>query len=298
MLEVYGEYLFIENLLMNWLILHLTAYFSKENTPKYKLWIGAGLGAIYAFVFFFPALNFLYSIIMKILISMLIIVITFMPYKFKSFFKLLGIFYLISFMFGGAAFALFYLTDFNGLLSNGIFYFGNFSIKLLIYSGLVAYILIHFCWEYVQTKISRENIYISICIEVDENKSQIKALLDTGNSLKDPVSKCPVIVVEYSAIEELLPEDIQFIFKSGAQINLSEITDSLQTSKWINRFRMIPFKSLGKENGLLVGFKPDRVQMIEKKNLKSIDDIIIAVYEKSLSKNGDYSALLHPDILQ
>lgn len=298
MLEVYGEYLFVENLLMNWLILHLTAYFSKENVPKYKLWIGAALGAAYAFVFFFPSLSFLYSVIMKIVISMLIIVITFVPYHFKTFFKLLGIFYLISFMFGGAAFALFYFTDFNGLLSNGIFYFGNFSIKLLIYSGIISYILIKFCWEYVQVKVSRENILISVCIEVGENKSLIKALLDTGNSLQDPVSKCPVIVVEYNAIKELLPKDIQEVFMAGSDLNLTDITSSLQTSQWMSRFRMIPFKSLGKENGLLVGFKPDRVQMIEKKEFKYVEDIIVAVYGKKLSVDGDYSALLHPDVLR
>jgi len=298
MLEVYGEYLFIENLLMNWLILHLTAYFSKENIPKYKLWLGAAVGAIYAFVFFFPSLKFLYSLIMKIIISMLIIVITFMPYKFKIFFKLIAIFYLISFMFGGAAFALFYFTDFHGLLSNGIFYFGNFSMKLLLYSGIIAYILIRFCWEYVQIRISREKIYISISIEVEDNKSQIKALLDTGNSLHDPLSKYPVIVVEYNAIKELFPLDVQNVFKSSEEINLIKVASLLQSSEWVNRFRVIPFKSLGKENGLLIGFKPDRVQIIDNKNLKCMNNIIVAVYGKKLSVNGDYSALLHPDILR
>ncbi|MFT9498227.1 sigma-E processing peptidase SpoIIGA, partial [Anaerosolibacter sp.] len=164
MIEVYGEYLFIENLLMNWLILYLTAYFSKTKVPKYKVWVGATVGAIYAFVVFFPSLTFLYSMIMKIVASMLIIVITFMPYQFKHFFKLVGIFYLISFMFGGAAFALFYFTVFQGLLSNGVFYIGNvfdkFSPKLLIYAGIIAYILIKYCWEYIQVKISRDKVYI------------------------------------------------------------------------------------------------------------------------------------------
>ena len=58
MFEVYGEYLFIENLFMNWLILHLTNYFSKMRTARYKIWLGAAVGAIYAFVVFFPNLRF------------------------------------------------------------------------------------------------------------------------------------------------------------------------------------------------------------------------------------------------
>ena len=298
MFEVYGEYLFIENLLMNWLILHLTSYFSKEIVPKYKIWLGASIGALYAFVFFFPSLSFLYSFVMKIIVSMLIITITFTPYRFIIFLKLLGIFYLISFMFGGAAFALFYFTDFQGLLSNGIFYFGNFSLKLLLYSGVISYILIKFCWEFVQIRISREKIYISISIEVENHRSHLKALLDTGNSLQDPLSKYPVIVVEYAAIRELFPEDVQKVFNSSEDINFTIISKLLQTSEWISRFRVIPFKSLGKENGMLIGFKPDCVQLMDNKNLKSMKNIIIAVYGKQLSVNGDYSALLHPDILR
>lgn len=298
MFEVYGEYLFIENLLMNWLILHLTAYFSKAEAKKYRIWIGAVIGALYAFVFFFPSLHFMYSFFMKIVVSMFMIVIVFTPYKFREFIKLIGIFYLISFMFGGAAFALFYLTDFTGLLSNGIFYFGNFTLKILIYSGIIAYILIRFCLEYIQVKISREKIYIPISIQVENHKSRLKALLDTGNSLQDPLSKYPVIVVEYSAIKDLLPLDVQSILNDSVDVNLDVISKIITTSQWINRFRIIPFKSLGKENGMLIGFKPDCVQLENEKNNKSISKIIIGIYTKKLSANEDYSALLHPDILK
>ncbi len=296
MFEVYGEYLFIENLLMNWLILYLTNYFSKMRTAYYKIWIGAAVGAIYAFVVFFPNFQFLYSFVMKIVISILMIIITFTPYKIRDFFRLIGIFYLISFMFGGTAFALFYFTDFEGFISNGIFYIGDFSIKLLFYSGIIAYLLIRFCWDYIQTKISRDKICIPILIEVENNKSEMNALVDTGNFLQDPLSNYPVIVVEYGAVQELFPQEVQEIFQCNQDIHL--ISKIPNTSGWVNRFRLIPFKSLGKENGILIGFKPDCVRLKEEKELKDIKDIIIGVYTKKLSLTGDYHALLHPDILK
>ncbi|MFZ5965840.1 MAG: sigma-E processing peptidase SpoIIGA [Bacillota bacterium] len=297
MLEVYGEYLFLENLIMNWFILYLTAYFSKIHTPKFKIWIGAVLGALYAFVVFFPSLSVLCSLVMKIIFSMFMIVVTFTPYKFKDFFKALGIFYLISFMFGGAAFALFYLTDFKGFVSNGIFYVGNISIKILLYSGILSFILIKYCWEYIQVKISRDKMYIPISIEVNNVRSEVKALIDTGNSLQDPLSKYPVIIVEYSAIKEILPIDVQLVFENTADTGLDLLMKIIETSEWMNRFRLIPFKSLGREHGMLVGFKPDCVKLMEDNNFKNIKNIIIGIYTKRLSTNGDYSALLHPDIL-
>ncbi|MEW9122312.1 MAG: sigma-E processing peptidase SpoIIGA [Thermotaleaceae bacterium] len=297
MFEVYGEYLFIENLLMNWLILYLTSYFAKFKVPKLRIWIGAIVGALYAFVVFFPSLSFLYSTVMKIIASMFIIVVAFMPYQFKDFIKLLAIFYLISFMFGGAAFALFYFTDFNGLVSNGVFYIENFPVRLLIYSGIISYILLKFCWEYIQVKISRNKVYIPISIEVGNQKSRLCALIDTGNSLQDPLSKYPVIIVEYTAIKELLPPCLQELLSQSQEINLDLVSKSLQATDWISRFRVIPYKSLGKENGMLIGFKPDHVLLEENNGIKSITNIIVGIYTKELSVNGDYRALLHPDIL-
>lgn len=298
MFEVYGEYLFIENLLMNWMILHLTGYFTKSQIPKYRIWIGAGIGACYAFILFFPSLHFMYTFIMKIVVSIFIIIVTFSPYKIVDFFKQIATFYLISFMCGGAAFALFYFTDFRGMVSNGIFYIGNFTIKLLIYSGIISYILIKYCLEYIQVKISRDKIYMPIQIEVEEHTSEVKALLDTGNALSDPLSKYPVIIVEYSAIRKLLPCDVQCIFDNEREMNLDLISKIFQTSKWISRFRMIPFKSLGKDNGMLIGFKPDSVKVEDVEETRCVKNIIVGVYMKKLSRNGEYSALLHPDILK
>ncbi len=48
---------------------------------------------------------------------------------------------------------------------------------------------------------------------------------------------------------------------------------------------------------MLIGFKPDNVLVYNDKYCKDIKEIIIAIYNKSLSKTGDYRALLHPDIV-
>jgi stage II sporulation protein GA (sporulation sigma-E factor processing peptidase) len=48
---------------------------------------------------------------------------------------------------------------------------------------------------------------------------------------------------------------------------------------------------------MLLGFKPDEVQLTENNKLQSIKNIIIGIYNKKLSNDGEYSALIHPDIL-
>lgn len=294
---IYAEYVFLENFVMNFIILSLTAKFSKHPTKKIKLLIASTISALYAFIIFFPSLHFLFSIIMKIACSMIIIVLAFTPYKFRDFFRLLGVFYLITLIFGGAAFAIFYFSNFKGIISNGIFYITDISEKNIFIACGVGYILINFCWGYLQKQLSREKIFMNIKIEIDGTVAEVTGIVDTGNSLVDPISHYPVIIVEYDAIATLLPSNIQEIFSTSGKSNFAEIALLLNGSNWVTRFRMIPYSALGTENGMLLGFKPDYVYIQKDTDVKNVKNIIVAIYNRKLSKEGEYKALLHPDLI-
>lgn len=44
---------------------------------------------------------------------------------------------------------------------------------------------------------------------------------------------------------------------------------------YISRFRLIPFSSLGKQNGMLIGFKPDGVTITFDENRLEKENVII-----------------------
>jgi len=228
---------------------------------------------------------------------MLIIILSFTPYRFKDFFRLIGIFYLITLVFGGAGFALFYFTSFNGIVSNGIFYMTNISVKNIFISCGIGYILIQFCWGYIKKQLSKEKILMNVRIKINDEIVDIKGIVDTGNSLTDPISKYPVIIVEYNAIKSLLPVELKDIFLNNHVFNFEQVVEQLSDSNWITRSRIIPYQALGTENGMLVGFKPDNVLIHDDKHNRDIKEIIVAIYNKKLSKTGDYMALLHPDLI-
>ncbi len=294
---VYAEYVFLENFIMNYIILSLTGKFTKYTVKRNKLIIGSSIGALYAFIIFFPSLHFLFSTLMKIACSMLIIVTSFTPYRFKDFFRLIGIFYLITLIFGGAGFALFYFTNFNGIVSNGVFYMTNISVKNIFVSCGIGYLLIQFCWGYIQKQLSKEKVLMNIRIEINAETVELKGIVDTGNSLTDPISKYPVIIVEYNAIKNLLPLEFKDIFSENRIFNFEQLITKIDDINWIKRFRMIPYKALGTENGMLIGFRPDNVLIHIDNYNRDINEIIIAIYNQKLSKSGDYMALLHPDIV-
>ncbi len=295
---VYGDIILLENLIMNYVILWSTARLARYRYSKVKLLIASVLGAVYAVLSYFPDYNYLYSFFMKILFSIFIVIIAYTPAYFHLLLKLIGIFYIVSFIFGGAAFGFFYFVNGLGLTRNGISFIEDFPVKILVAAVAAAYFTVRFSWDYIQHRIKRERLILTVEMYFDKKHLSLDALVDTGNSLKDPITNAPVIITEYEMIRELLPDDIQKIFEQCGENDLNAIAEIMAVSKWAARFRLIPYKSLGRENGMLVGFKPDTVTILDSDREIRLSNIIIAIYRKKLSKDGEYSALIYPEILK
>ena len=61
---------------------------------------------------------------------------------------------------------------------------------------------------------------------------------------------------------------------------------------------MIPFSSLGKQNGLLLGIKADSVCIMSDEKIDVVNDVIVGIYDKSFTKNGAYNAIFGLDMLE
>ena len=106
------------------------------------------------------------------------------------------------------------------------------------------------------------------------------------------------MITEYDTVRELIPDDVQKVFEQEKENDLNAIAQIMAISKWASRFRIIPFRSLGRENGMLVGFKPDEIIIFDSDRRIRSCNIIVAIYRKNLSKDGEYGALIHPEMLK
>lgn len=96
---------------MNYIILYATAIIVKIPIKILKIILASALGSIYAIITYITKLEIFTNIILKIILSIVIIYIAFLPKNVKLLFKELLIFYLTSFTFGGVAFALLYFIS-------------------------------------------------------------------------------------------------------------------------------------------------------------------------------------------
>jgi stage II sporulation protein GA (sporulation sigma-E factor processing peptidase) len=295
-MTIYIDIVLIENLIMNYIILFTTAVVLKIKVNHIRLILASLLGAGYSIIAYMGIIKVYSSIILKIILSVLIIYIAFNPQNIKKMCKDLLLFYLVSFVFGGAAFALIYIIKpQNILMKNGLF-LGTYTLKTVMLGAVVAFCIIIGAFAIIKNKISKKDMFCEIEILINQKKIKTKAIIDTGNMLKEPITNVPVIVVEHILLYSCMPKEILNNLKEIMGGDFKNIPCDIQ-EKYISKLKLIPFSSLGKQNGMLIGIRPEYVKVITDEQEKINKNVIIGIYEKSLTKKGEYQALIGIELL-
>lgn len=295
---VYAEYLLIENIIINYIILYVTKKVTRTETSKLRIFIASLTGSVYTLVAFFPSLQFLVKFSIKFSISILMIIIAFNPERLNLFFKQLAAFYMVSFAFAGGIIGIFYILTNNFNLTAFSFKDSDELIKFLVIGIGISTLLIKYILRFYQTRMTKENYLTSMIIALNNREVELTALIDTGNSLREPISQRPVIIAEYNALEDILPDLVKDMYVENKELDLNFMVEVMEEIGDDIKLRLIPFKSIGNENGILIGFKPDSIKVYLDDEIKLLtEEIIVAIYNEKLATDEQYSGLLHPEIL-
>ena len=293
-MTIYVDIVLLENLCMNYIILFGTAYIIKIKVKHIRILLASLIGAVYAVLAYAEVFPIYANLITKIILSICMTYIAFNPKKLKGLIKELILFYLVSFALGGCAFALLYIVRPQDIfMKNGV-YIGTYPLKIALLGGITGFVITYVAIKIVKTRITKNEIIYKAIIEIENQELEINVLLDTGNMLKDPISDDAVIMIEKNRLYKIVPKELldnmnKFL---GGEF---ENAESLEYKK---RIRFIPFTSVGKQNGMLLGIKADLVKIITDVDEIINEKAIIGVYEKTFSKSGKYSGLIGLDILE
>jgi stage II sporulation protein GA (sporulation sigma-E factor processing peptidase) len=176
---------------------------------------------------------------------------------------------------------------------NQIIQYFNFAlIGIILLCGLIGFFIIIISFKSIKNKISKKDMLCNISIVFEEGKVDINAIIDTGNFLKEPLTGKPVIIVEKDILKTVIPVNILE--------NMQEIINGTKEieEKYISKIRLIPFTALGTENGLLLGIKPEKFYINYQGKIVENKKVIVGVYNKKLSRNNKYNALVGLDIIK
>ena len=288
-MTIYLDIILLENIIMNYIIILATGMICKVDLKQIRVLLSSLLGAIYAIVLYLIDLKIYTSQITKVIVSVSMVYIAFNATNIKIMLKQLIIFYLTSFCFGGAAYYLLYVVNPDLIKSiNGVLV-GTYPIKIAILGGIVGFVIINISFKIIKNKLTKKDILYDVDIYYKEQKSSIKVILDTGNLLTDPITNIPVLIVESHKVRKIIPQNISDIMFGR---KLEELDDNIK-----KRCSIIPFSSIGKNNGMIIGFRPDYIKIHTEDGEEIRRKVIVGIYENKITKNGVYSGLMGLNLL-
>lgn len=293
------ELLLIENFIINLLILSITKIITRTRVTKRRIVFGAAIISFYSLAFFWEYTMFLTNFYMKIIISLFLIKICFNSKSIKLYFYQLLAFYIVSFIFAGATFGFFFSSlNIQDLMLKPIDLLGGFPVIYLVLGILSSSVFAIITFKYRNKKTLREDFIIDTKIIYNEKSTEIKALIDTGNSLVDPFTNETVMLIEYNKIKDILPPIMWSLYEKDDINDFKLLETVLKSIEKEITIKLIPFKSVGNNSGFLLGFKPEFI-ILDYKSEKGIirKDIIIGIYQGLLSTDESYNGLLNYEIL-
>lgn len=218
-MKIYLDVIFFINFFFDFILLFATKYILKEKVKLLRLFFGSLLGTM-SILFLFLKINSFQLFILKIMISMVMILVTF---GIKNFYKNYIYFYIISIFLGGFV----YLLNVSFSYKNkGVIFFSNgLSINILLILILSPVVIYFYLKEMKAYKNNISNIFL-VDIIIQKKKYQLRGYLDTGNTLEDPYQKRSVILLD---LKKMKLKDEKFIYVPYKTISETGVIKCYQT---------------------------------------------------------------------
>lgn len=234
---IYVDVLVVINMFEDFLLLLCVKYILRLKAKYLRITAASVIGGLSSVSILLPNVNFLYSIVIRLLLGVALAFIAFGYKSRKQFIKTSLTLIMLSFLFSGAMIFFYLAVKPDGMyIVNDVVYFDISPVLLIILTVVVYFIL--FIYRKIFQNHARSGLVHNIKILYKNNQAEFKCKTDSGCNVKEPFSGSSVIITERNQLGD---------------INISE-----------QNLRVIPFESLG-GSGIITAFKADEVYIDGKK---------------------------------
>lgn len=282
-MSVYIEYVILDNLIINAIIIFLTSKLLKINFNRTNILLASVLGAAFAVVMPFINLNAVLFIIVKFLIGLAMVTLL------KKWMHILElvityvVFLFMTFAMGGVCFGLIYI--FRGSTQNALslIYIADTPIGIILLIVIASgYILLNLFNNFYKRRTITNFLY-SVTFYYLKNSIRTNAFLDTGNMLS--IDNKPVVLINYLIFSKLFDR--------------VKVTDIL-----LGNINNLPLKNAkymyisgvaNKKNKMLV-FEIDQLLIEDQDETKIITNFMVGLSLNKFNNMVEYNALLNPQL--
>ena len=285
MTVIYVDTLFLLNALVDYLLLLAAARLAGEPLRRLRFALGGALGGLYAAALFLPGLAFLAHPLCRLAAAALMLVTAYGGSR-----RLLrqGLLFLaLTCAFGGGVVAIGLLGNRGLTLGNGVFY-SPLDLKTVLLSAAGCYGGLALVFRRIGRHAAAGGELVSARLTLGGRAVTFPALVDTGNTLADPVSGRPAMVAEGEATAGLFPPEHRP--ERGDLLDPAGGLARLGTGEWRRRLRLLPYRAVGVDRGLLLAVRADGLEL----DGVARGPVLVALSPTPVSDGGGYRALIGP----
>lgn len=285
MTVIYIDTLFLLNAVVDYLLLLASARLAGEPLRRCRFALGAALGGAYAVALFLPGLGFLAHPLCRVGSAVLMLLTAYGGSR-----RLLRqgvLFAALTCALGGGVVAIGLMGGTGLTLGGGVFY-SALDLKVVLLSAAVCYGVVTLVLQRLSRHSASGGELVSARLCLGGRSAELTALVDTGNTLTDPASGRPVIVAEGERIAPLFPKE-----RRPGPADLWDPAAGmtrLGTGEWRARFRLLPYRSVGVDRGLLLAVRADELEL----DGQGRGPVLVALSPTPVSDGGGYQALIGP----
>lgn len=276
MTVVYIDSVFVLNALTDYLLLLCAAHLAGAPLRRVRFALASLAGGAYAAAIFLPGCAFLTALPVKGAAGILMALIAYGGER--SLLRLTLLFFGVSCGFAGCVLALGLIAGYSPM-TGGVFY-AQIDGKILLMAAAAAYVVLSVVFR---CGARHGGELVGVSVEIEGRRVSLTALCDSGNTLRDPVSGQQVLVAWVGRLQDLWPPQWKQELTPERLTHPVEVMERLRDP----RLRLIPFRSVGTNSGLLLSVRCDCVVV----NGVEYPGAVVALSPTEVSDGGGYHAL-------
>ena len=249
-MTVYVEFVIVDNMVVDSMILLLTKEILKINTKKINIFLSALLGTIIAIVS--PMFSSLMSFIIKIPLSLSMVMIAFCPKRLKNFLIEYITFFASTFVLIGTCLGISEIFGLRVLTLSGYEVVYNFPVGFAVLVCALTFVCLKNIIKYANIQHKNGKLLFEVTLKNRGKTVIATAFLDTGNKLVQGGKN--VSIINYKVFSKLFE-------------NVDVLDVVLQRSVNIENSKYIKVSSLGKSKRILI-FEIEEL-IIKNKSIKN-----------------------------
>lgn len=277
-MTIYLDQAFLLNGLVDYLLLTVSGSILGLPLRRKRLLLAGVVGGVYAALSLLPSFLFLQSFFWKFLMAGVLCFLAFGTRR--GLLRQWIVLFLLAAAFSGLVLLLTELFSAPKALIGGTVYYPMTFGVLILTAGIACGLMLWGLGRMVQHGGNIDELSLRLA----GKDLRLTALRDTGNTLRDPISGCPVLVADWQVLEKCCPE----LRLRAAELEApQELLGRILEERPELKPRLIPYKTVGVGHGMLLALRPEEIKIAGK-----TENLLVAFSPVPVSDGGGYQALL------